>query len=192
MWVLVCLHILNAWLTADILSSVCLELRRKKPDSTITRAWTYLALKGSEDGQKRLQLYDIPVQLGVKKPSAVPLEVRTPICTASISCTWAVSPLNLFTARIWNKLAIWRSVVCTRRAGSWHLTCKAMNWKQKSGRFKMKGYAASSKRTRNERNSQNCLLKNFYFVVRFLSMASFELPRTQHCSLNQSNILQRV
>jgi hypothetical protein len=55
--------------------SVCLELRHQKSDKVSTRAWTYLELNNIKNGERRLQLYSKPVQVGVKSPKTSPLKV---------------------------------------------------------------------------------------------------------------------
>jgi hypothetical protein len=55
--------------------SVCLELRHQKSDKVSTRAWTYMELNNIKNGERRLQLYSKPVQIGVRSPKTSPLKV---------------------------------------------------------------------------------------------------------------------
>jgi len=55
--------------------SVCLELRHQKSGKLSTRAWTYIELSDLKNGERRLQLYAKPVQIGIKSPKTSPLKV---------------------------------------------------------------------------------------------------------------------
>ena len=52
--------------------TVCIELRHHKASKVSTRAWTYISINGIANGERRLQLYEKPVQFAEKAPKATP------------------------------------------------------------------------------------------------------------------------
>jgi hypothetical protein len=52
--------------------TVCIELRHHKASKVSTRAWTYISINGIANGERRLQLYEKPVQFAEKAPKTTP------------------------------------------------------------------------------------------------------------------------
>ncbi len=52
--------------------TVCIELRHHKASKVSTRAWSYISVDGIANGERRLQLYEKPVQFAEKAPKTTP------------------------------------------------------------------------------------------------------------------------